>query len=282
MIREAAVSGMFYQNNVRYLRESIESAFIDRLGVGYLPKLSLVKKNENIKSIMVPHAGYTYSLPIASHAYTKLIEDGFPDTFVIICPNHTGFGEEVSVFNEGSWLVPIGKCVVDDELANSIIHNSNFAVADYLAHQREHAIEVQLPILKYFESDFKIVPICMMDQSPEVAIDLSNSIYESCEELGRNVALIDSTDLSHFRPHEITLNLDNLFLNEVASGNIESVYETIKNNSISVCGYGPTMVAMEFSKKLGFNNFEILKHATSGDVTLDYNSVVGYASGFWK
>lgn len=237
MIREAAVSGMFYQDNVRYLRESIESAFIDRLGVGYLPKLSLVKKNENIKSIMVPHAGYTYSLPIASHTYTKLIEDGFPDTFVIICPNHTGFGEEVSVFNEGSWLVPIGKCVVDDELANSIIDNSNFDVVDYLAHQREHSIEVQLPILKYFESDFKIVPICMMDQSPEVAIDLSNSIYESCEELGRNVALIDSTDLSHFRPQEITLDFDNLFLNEVASGNIESVYEIIKNNSISVWSY---------------------------------------------
>lgn len=282
MIREAAVSGMFYQNNVKFLRESIEESFTDRLGVGYMPKLSLLNQNKNIHSIMVPHAGYIYSLPIASHAFSKLVEDGYPDTFVILCPNHTGFGADISVFNEGTWVVPLGKCEVDNELANLIIKNSNFASADFFAHQQEHSIEVQLPVLKYFSNDFKIVPICMMNQSVEASIDLANSIYESAEELSRNITVIDSTDLSHFCSQEITINHDNLFLNEVVSGNIDSVYETIKNNSISVCGYGPTMTTMEYSRKKGLKKFEILKHATSGNVTLDYGSVVGYASGFWK
>ncbi len=282
MIREAAVAGMFYENNLKLLRESIEESFKHRLGVGYIPEISFLNPNKKIHSIMVPHAGHVYSLPVASHAYAKLVEDGFPETFVIICPNHTGFGADISVFNEGSWIVPNGKCIVDDELANFIISKSNYASADYLAHQKEHSIEVQLPVLKYFESDFKIVPICMMDQSVEASIDLANSIYEASQELGRDITLIDSTDLSHFKSQEITLEHDNLFLNEVKSGNIGDVYQTIRNNQISVCGYGPTMTTMEFSKKLGLNNFEVLQHATSGNMTLDYNSVVGYASGIWK
>lgn len=282
MIREATVAGMFYESNIKLLREAIEDSFKHRLGLGYIPELSLVNPDKKVYSIMVPHAGHVYSLPVASHAYGKLVEDGYPETFVIVCPNHTGFGADVSVFNEGSWIVPNGKCDVDDELANLIISKSNYASADYLAHQREHSIEVQLPVLKYFESDFKIVPICMMDQSVEASIDLGNSIYEASQELGRNITLIDSTDLSHFKSQEITLEHDNLFLNEVKSNNIEGVYQTIKNNQISVCGYGPTMASMQFSKKLGLNNFEVLQHATSGNITLDYNSVVGYASGIWK
>ena len=281
MIREATVAGMFYESNLKYLRQSIEESFKKGLGVGYIPELSLVNPNKKVHSIMVPHAGYVYSLPVASHAYCKLVEDGYPETFVIICPNHTGFGANVSIFNEGSWIVPNGKCDIDSELANLIISKSNYASADYLAHQREHSIEVQLPVLKYFESDFKIVPICMMDQSIEASIDLANSIYEASQELNRNITLIDSTDLSHFKSQEITLKQDNLLLNEVKSGNIESFYQTVKNNQITICGYGPTMVAMEYSKNFN-QNFELLKHATSGDSTLDYRSVVGYASGIWK
>lgn len=281
MIREPAVSGMFYESNLKFLRESIEESFKERLGVGYIPEISYVNPKKEVYSIMVPHAGYVYSLPIASHAFAKVVEDGYPETFVIICPNHTGFGEDISVFNEGAWLVPNGKCVVDDELSDLIISKSNYAKVDYFAHQREHSIEVQLPVLKYFNSDFEIVPICMMDQSVDASIDLANSIYEASQELNRNITVIDSTDLSHFRPQEITLDHDDLFLNEVIGGNIESLYETVKNNQISVCGYGPTMTTMEYSKKLGLNNFKLLKHATSGNVSLDYNSVVGYASGLW-
>jgi len=282
MIREATVAGTFYESNVKYLRESIEDCFNHKLGVGKIPKLSLIKKSEEISAIMVPHAGFVYSGPVASHAYYHLVEGGFPDTFVIIGPNHTGLGSRVSVFNEGKWVIPLGNVEVDDELANNIIAKSDFAESDFFAHKEEHSCEVQLPFLKYFSNDFKIVPICMMDQSPQAAYDLANSIYEAKEDLGRNIVIIDSTDLSHFKSQEITTEHDKLVFNEICSGNTEGLFEVVKNHQITMCGFGPTMVAMEFSKKDSKNNFKFLKHSTSGDITLDYASVVGYGSGIWK
>ena len=281
MIRQAAVAGAFYESNVKYLRESIEDCFKHKLGPGEIPKLSRINKEKQVNAVMVPHAGYVYSGPTAAHAYSKITQDGYPETFVILCPNHTGYGENVSVYNEGSWVVPNGVCDVDSELANAIIKNSNFAKADFQAHIREHSCEVQLPFLKYFTNEFKIVPICMMDQSVETSIDLANSIFESRNELNRNITIIDSTDLSHFKPQEKTIEHDNLVFNEVFNGNTEGLYEVVKKEQITICGYGPTMVSMEYCKKLGQKNFELLQHSTSGDITLDYASVVGYGSGIW-
>ena len=100
MIREAVVAGKFYEENVKYLRESIEDCFKHRLGPGEIPTLSRLNKDKQVNAIMVPHAGYVYSGPTAAHGYSKVVKDGYPETFVIICPNHTGFGEDVSVFNE--------------------------------------------------------------------------------------------------------------------------------------------------------------------------------------
>ena len=251
------------------------------LGPGEVPKLSRINKEKQVNAIMVPHAGYVYSGPTAAHAYSKLVKDGYPETFVILCPNHTGYGADVSVYNEGSWVVPNGVCDVDNELADEIIKNSNFAKADFNAHLKEHSCEVQLPFLKYFDSNFKIVPICMMDQSVETSKDLANSIYESSQNIGRKITLIDSTDLSHFKSQEKTIEHDNLVFNEVFNANTGGLYQVVKNEQISICGYGPTMVSMEFSKKLGQKNFELLQHSTSGDITLDYASVVGYGSGVW-
>ena len=269
MIREACVAGRFYENNVKLLREIIEDSFNCKMGPGSIPKLSLVKKGESIGAIMVPHAGYMYSGPVAAHAYSKLAEAGFPETFVIIGPNHTGMGKPVSVFNEGAWMIPIGKVEVDGDLADAIISKSKYAEADFTAHMMEHSVEVQLPFLKFFSNDFKIVPICMMDQSPQASKDLAQAIYDASSQLDRKIVIIDSTDLSHFKSQELTEEHDRLVFNEIEKGNTEGLYETVSRNNITMCGYGPTMVAMEYSKKVSNYDFEFLKHATSGDTTLD-------------
>ena len=282
MIREACVAVRFYENNVKLLREIIEDSFNCKMGPGSIPKLSLVKKGESIGAIMVPHAGYMYSGPVAAHAYSKLAEAGFPETFVIIGPNHTGMGKPVSVFNEGAWMIPIGKVEVDGDLADAIISKSKYAEADFTAHMMEHSVEVQLPFLKFFSNDFKIVPICMMDQSPQASKDLAQAIYDASSQLDRKIVIIDSTDLSHFKSQELTEEHDRLVFNEIEKGNTEGLYETVSRNNITMCGYGPTMVAMEYSKKVSNYDFEFLKHATSGDTTLDYKSVVGYGSGIFK
>ena len=260
MIREACVAGMFYENNIKLLRESIEDSFNSKMGPGSVPKMSLVKKGESISAIMVPHAGYIHSGAVAAHASSK----------------------PVSVLHEGKWMIPIGKVEVDSELADGIISKSKYAQADFTAHMREHSVEVQLPFLKFFSNDFKIVPICMMDQSPAASRDLAEAIYEASIELGRKIVIIDSTDLSHFKSQELTEEHDKMVFNEIQNGNTDGLYETVKRNNITMCGYGPTMVAMEYSKKVSNYNFEFLKSATSGDTTLDYKSVVGYGSGVFK
>ena len=108
-------------NGKKILKKTIEDCFMNKFGAGSIPELKTFDGSEYPINIMVPHAGYVYSGPTAAHAYSKLVKDGYPETFVILCPNHTGYGADVSVYNEGSWVVPNGVCDVDNELADEII-----------------------------------------------------------------------------------------------------------------------------------------------------------------
>ena len=159
MLRKPAVAGSFYPSDAENLNRLIESCFLD--GVGFIPELKDFEGDTYPINVMVPHAGYQYSGAIASHGYCNIVENGFPEVFIILSPNHTGFGSEISVFNEGEWITPLGNVEVDSEFADEIISVSDYASADFQAHVQEHSIEVQLPFLQYFSSDFKIVPITM-------------------------------------------------------------------------------------------------------------------------
>ena len=160
MLREPAVAGAFYPDNPENLKVAIEDSFLSPFGVGKIPEdIKKFDGKDYPINIMAPHAGYIYSAPIASHSYYKIAEYGIPDVFIILSPNHTGFGSEISVFNKGEWKTPFGLVEVDNEFAEEIISDSEIASADFSAHVSEHAIEVQLPFLQYLSNNFKIVPI---------------------------------------------------------------------------------------------------------------------------
>ena len=231
---------------------------------------------------MVPHAGYQYSGAIASHGYCEIVKNGFPEVFIIISPNHTGFGSEISVFNEGEWITPLGNIEVDSEFANKIIDSSDIASADFSAHLREHSIEVQLPFLQYFSSDFKIVPITMGKQTFVTSNDLANAIFNAANELNKSYCVIASTDLSHFNNQEKANKVDGFVLEDIEEMNEFKLFEEVVQYNITMCGYGPVMTAISLSKRCGKNNSEILAYGTSGDVSGDFTSVVGYASGIFK
>lgn len=283
MLREPAVAGAFYPDNEKEIREVIENSFLSPFGVGKLPEN--VKKFDGSDypiNVMVPHAGYIYSGPIASYSYSKIAETGMPDVFIILSPNHTGFGSEVSVFNQGEWKTPLGNIEIDDELANSIIDLSNVASADFLAHQREHSIEVQLPFLQYLSNDFKIVPITIGGQNIANSTDLATSIVKSCEKLNRTYCIIASTDLSHFNTQEKANKIDNFVLEDIENMDEFKLMEEIIQYNITMCGYGPVMTTIISSKLTGKDSCEILAYGTSGDVTGDFSQVVGYASAIFK
>ena len=282
MIRKPAVAGSFYPQNPQMLKNTIESCFLNEFGVGYIPELKKFEGEEYPVNVMVPHAGYQYSGPVASHSYCAIVENGFPEVFIIISPNHTGYGSEVSVYNKGEWITPLGTVKIDEEFADSIIACSDVASGDFQAHIFEHSIEVQLPFLQYFSNDFTIVPIVMGSQSFSASSDLAKAIYDAAEKLNRPYCVIASTDLSHFNNQEKANTVDGYVIEDIENMNEFKLYEEVIQYNITMCGYGPVMTTIALSKMCGKHTCEILKYKTSGDVTGDLTSVVGYASGIFK
>ena len=282
MLRQPAVAGAFYPADPETLKKLIESCFLDDVGPGYIPELNSFDGNDYPINVMVPHAGYQYSGAIASKGYCEIVKKGFPEVFIIISPNHTGFGSEISVFNEGEWVTPLGNVEIDKELAEAIVDVSEYASCDFTALIHEHSIEVQLPFLQYFSADFKIVPITMGTQNFVTSTDLSNAIFEATNKLNRSYCVIASTDLSHFNTQERANTVDGFVLEDIYEMNEFKLFEEVVQYNITMCGYGPVMTVMSLSKRCGKHTSEILAYGTSGDVTDDLTSVVGYASGIFR
>lgn len=283
MLRKPVVSGTFYSDNKDELIESIRDSFLSSLGVGKLPKNVKDFDGEDYPiNVMVPHAGFIYSGPIASYGYYEIAKHGIPDVFIILSPNHTGLGSEVSVYNEGEWSTPLGNVKVDKEFADTIISFSDIASADFQAHINEHSIEVQLPFLQFLSDNFEIVPITMGTQTLVSASDLAPAIVKAGEKLGKSYCVIASTDLSHFNNQERANKVDSFVLDDIEEMNEFKLLEEIIQYNITMCGYGPVMTNIIISKLTGKNTCDILAYGTSGDVSGDFSQVVGYASAIFK
>ena len=275
--RLPTVAGMFYEADPDALRKRIEWAFTHPFGPGEVPKPSTARRRES-HAFMAPHAGYIYSGPVAAHTYYRIALEGRADTYVILGPNHTGYGEPVAVYPEGKWLTPLGEVLIDEELAGELVSRSKYARPDKSAHEQEHSIEVQLPFLQFIFGKVRIVPIALLYQTPSIARDLARSILEAAESLGRDVVVIASSDMTHYEPNESAHAKDRKALEKIVSLDVDGLFETINRLRISMCGPGPVMTAMEFTKLMGGSKGEVLKYATSGDITGDTYAVVGYAS----
>ena len=215
MLRKPAVAGMFYPDDSEELVKTIEDCFLHSFGPGKIPDIESFEGNDYPVNVMVPHAGFQYSGTIAAHSYCELAKNGFPEVFIIIGPNHTGLGSEVSVFNKGEWITPLGNIQVDEEFADTLISFSDFASADFAAHMREHSIEVQLPFLQYFSNDFKIVPVVLGSQTISAANDLAAAILKAGEKLDKSYCVIASSDLSHFNTQERANEVDGFVLEDI-------------------------------------------------------------------
>jgi len=269
-----AVAGMFYSASKEELLKELEWAFKHRLGPGRLPKRG--EDGGKPPALIAPHAGYMYSGPVAAHAYLQL-EDRRVGTVIVLGPNHYGVGTSVSIFPEGEWITPLGGIEIDRELAMELAKLSDVFSLDEISHEREHSIEVQLPFLQYVLPGFKLVPICILDQSLETCIRIGEALGEILRSY-EDVLLVASSDMTHYEPHDQAKEKDSKALKEITALNVEGLYEAIAKYDISMCGYGPVAAILHACRSAGAKNGEVLKYATSGDITGDYGSVVGYAS----
>lgn len=286
-IRNAVVAGQFYPGSEKSLRQQIEDCFLDKRGYGKLPVVQ--KMRGSLKGLVVPHAGFVYSGAIASHAYGRLAEQGFAETFIILGPNHTGMGSGVSVMTQGAWKTPLGLVSLDESLAQSIA--TGIIDQDASAHTYEHSIEVQLPFLQYLGRGrtFEFVPVCMMMQDYETVQDVGAILAKALQSSKKNIILVASSDFSHagfnyrsapppgMRVDEYAKKQDTLALQEILALDPQGLIETVEQHAITMCGSGPVAVMLLVAKILGASTAELLKYGTSYEVHPD-SSCVGYGA----
>ncbi|MFP3346051.1 MAG: AmmeMemoRadiSam system protein B [Sulfolobaceae archaeon] len=281
MIRIPAVAGAFYEADPEKLKEQIKECFLHPLGPGGLPSIPKEKpqRRDNLFFI-VPHAGYMYSGPVAAHSYYYLAQEGKPDTVIILGPNHTGLGSFVSVWLKGKWRTPLGEVEIDEDIAMELVRLTGIVDIDEKAHLYEHSVEVQVPFLQYlFGSEFKIVPIVIMMQTPDVAEMLADGISKIMKiyEKKKDIVVIASSDLNHYEPHDKTIEKDNMAITEIEKLDYKGLFKVVEEKDVTACGYGPIMTVLILAKKFGKKPY-VLKHATSGDTSGDKSAVVGYLS----
>jgi AmmeMemoRadiSam system protein B len=270
-IRRPAVSGMFYAGTARELEEQIEWCYRHEVGPGTIPRVNS-KGLREIVAIVVPHAGYYYSGPVAAHAYKELADDGICDTAVILGPNHTGYGYPVSLWVGDGWSTPLGEVEIDNKLAQKLL--GTVIKADETAHIHEHSIEVQLPWLQYLYKKVKIVPITMLAQDLETA----RSVGKAISQAGDNSIIIASSDFTHYEPHSVAMEKDSLVIESIVALDEEELYKRCERLGCTMCGYGPVASAIVAAKEMRGKKASLLKYATSGDTSGDFSRVVGYGS----
>lgn len=280
MNRNPVVAGMFYPAEYHDLIEMIEYCYLNPRGPKKLP--SKTGHYEKPIGIVVPHAGYVYSGPVAAYAYKELAKKISGEiTAIILGPNHTGMGSAIST-TEGLWKTPIGDLEIDNEFADKLWKDCDVVDLDETAHLREHSIEVQLPFLKHLEllniAKFKFVPISMMLQDYETAVDVGYMIAKVSKELNRNIIIIASSDFSHYEPEDLAAKKDAIIIKDILKMEDEEIFTDVVTNNVTMCGYGPVIAMLKAMKVLGAKESKLLTYSTSGEVTKDYSEVVGYGA----
>ena len=275
-IRKATVANAFYAGTKSELNNQLVECFTSRFGPGQVPKTA-EHGPRKILGIVSPHAGYMYSGAVAANGYAKLAIDGLPEAFVILGPNHTGYGSGVSIMTEGGWETPLGVSPIDSVLAKQIQKGSSIIDIDEEAHAYEHSIEVQLPFIQFlFKDAAKFVPICMMMQDLKTSRDIAKTLVDQLK--GRDIFIVASSDFTHYEPHDTVVRKDQLAIDAITRLDEVALNELGESSKVTMCGYGPITTLISAAKLLGGVRAELLTHKTSGDVTGDKSAVVGYSS----
>ena len=269
VVRQPAVAGRFYPANAQHLRAEVETYTT-------APASAAAESETKIRAMgcVVPHAGYMYSGHVAGAVYRRL---ELPRRFVILCPNHTGMGEPLAIMSAGAWHTPLGDAPIAENLAKELKSRLPLLSEDAEAHQSEHALEVQLPFLQVLAPGFKFVPITVGTGNFEVLSALGKVIGAAAAEAGEPVLVIASSDMNHYESDKVTRVKDRRAIDQMLALDPRGLYDIVHQADISMCGYGPAVVMLTAARKLGATRAELIRYATSGDVSGDHDMVVGYA-----
>src|SRR5271168_588416 len=263
-VRHPAVAGRFYPNDPEVLRDEVHTY------------LSQTPKQEPVCAIgcIAPHAGYMYSGHVAGAVFAAL---EIPKLCLVLCPNHTGVGRALAIVSEGAWQTPLGDVPIDNSLAASLKQRCPLLQEDSTAHRNEHAAEVELPFLQVRQPQLKFVPIALGTGQFEALEQLGDGIADVIAAQNEPVLIVASSDMNHYESDAITRVKDHNAIDPILALDARALYNVVTQQHITMCGFGPAVAMLTAAKKLGATSAELVKYATSGDISGALDTVVGYA-----
>jgi len=267
-VRTPIVAGTFYPGDSDVLRATVES-FFD----GSVPRSD--RKSDSSIGLIAPHAGYPYSGAVAAEGYGRVGAFGRPEAVVLLGANHTGVGMPMALSTHTAWETPLGLVPVDVQLVGRLVEAGVPQVDG--AHSREHSIEVQLPFIQFlWGNDLPIVPICVASMSLSAAETAADTIATALGD--RSTLIVASSDFTHYEPDAMARERDRSALDRIAALDAEGFERIYHEQRLSICGAGAILTLLGLCRRLDFTHGELVRYATSGDVTGDLSTVVGYAS----
>ena len=263
MLRPPAVAGRFYPDDPAELTRQI---------AGFVP--SVEEPRRPALACLVPHAGYRYSGHVAGAVYARL---KLPRCFLLLGPRHFPRGKPQAILSEGAWETPLGRAEIDSELARDLKGAYPELCEDSVAHQTEHALEVQLPFLQSLAGDFRFVPIALGPTDYAQLESLGHAMAKVLRRQRDPVLMIASSDMNHYESDEITRHKDGLAIERVLALDAAGLFDVVRREEITMCGFGPAVSILTAARLLGATRAMLVRYATSGDINGDRNEVVGYA-----
>jgi AmmeMemoRadiSam system protein B len=265
-VRRPAVAGRFYPGKPEVLTQQLDQFLA--------ADSSAPGKTEAAMGCVVPHAGYIYSGQVAGAVFQRLPARA---TYIILCPNHTGRGAPLAIMSKGGWQTPLGTVPIDAVLAASLQHSCRLLMEDAKAHESEHAIEVELPFLQRNVGEFTFVPIAIGVSRYAALEALGHGMAHALKSSAGPVMIVASSDMNHYEPDDVTRIKDRKAIDKILALDPAGLYEVVREEDISMCGYGPAVAMLTAVKELGATRAELVRYATSADTSGDYSAVVGYA-----
>jgi AmmeMemoRadiSam system protein B len=215
-----------------------------------------------------------YSGSVAGAVYARM---ELPERFIVLGPNHTGRGAPLAIQSEGEWQTPLGNASIDSALAQALRKRCRLLSEDSEAHRHEHSLEVQLPFLQQLRPALTFVPIAVGTEVWEALEMLAAALAETVDSAAGPVLIVASSDMNHFESDERTRVKDRRAIDRVLALDPHGLYDAVRHEHITMCGYCPAVVMLAAAKRLGATQAELVRYATSADVCGDYSRVVGYA-----
>jgi MEMO1 family protein len=261
MIRAPAVAGRFYPSDPDLLGKDIDKY----CGGG---------EKARVRGCMVPHAGYMYSGHVAGAVYGSI---EIPSECILLGPRHFPYGAPLAILTEGCWATPFGEARVDSLLAGELARACPRLRQDAVAHAHEHSLEVQLPFLQRLAPDCRFVPVVLATEHFVVLEELGHALAAIISTRESRVLVIVSSDMNHYESDEVTRVKDRLAMDPILALDPRGLYDTVRREGISMCGYAAAVAALVALRDLGAKEAKLVRYATSGDVTGERDEVVGYA-----